>query len=340
METQYYAGIDLHSNNSVVVVIDDTERVRYRERLRNDLPTVIEALEPFEKNMLGVVVESTYNWYWLVDGLMDAGHCLHLANTAAIQQYSGLKHGDDESDAQWLAEMLRLGILPTGYIYPKEKRPVRDLLRKRSQLVHMQTSNLLGAQNIISRNSGTQLSGNAIKSQSDEDIDGLGFADDVGLAIKSNLTIMACLKKQIRIIEKRVLEEAKSWKGFERLLTVNGIGKILGLTILLETGPIERFPSVGDYSSYGRCVSSVRVSNAKRKGEGNRKNGNGYLSWAYVEAANFAIRFDPTIKKWYQRKASKTKRPIAVKAVAHKLARACYYMLRDDVDFDVDKAFR
>ena len=335
----FYAGIDLHSNNSVVVVIDDGERVRFRKRLQNDLPSMIRALKPFEDELLGVVVESTYNWYWLVDGLMAAGHSLHLANTAAIQQYSGLKHGDDESDAQWLAEMLRLGILPEGYIYPKEKRPVRDLLRKRSQLVRMQTSNLLGAQNIIARNSGITVSGNGIKRQSDEDINGMGFPDDVGLAIKSNLAIMACIKEQVGILEKRVFEETRSWKGFERLLTVNGIGKILGLTIVLETGPIERFESVGDYSSYARCVSSTRVSNAKRKGEGNRKNGNRYLSWAYIEAANFTNRYDPTIKKWYQRKASKTKRPIALKAVAHKLARASYYMLRDDVDFDVEKAF-
>ena len=335
----YYAGIDLHSNNNVVVVIDEEERVRYRKRLRNDLPSVIRALAPFGNELLGVVVESTYNWYWLVDGLMDAGHCLHLANTAAIQQYAGLKHGDDESDALWLAEMLRLGILPEGYIYPKEQRPVRDLLRKRNQLVRMQTSNLLGAQNIIARNSGITVSGNGIKRQSDEDIDGMGFPDDVGLAIKSNLAIMACIKEQVGILEKRVFEETRSWKGFERLLTVNGIGKILGLTIVLETGTIERFESVGDYSSYARCVSSTRVSNAKRKGEGNRKNGNRYLSWAYIEAANFTNRYDPTIKKWYQRKASKTKRPIALKAVAHKLARASYYMLRDDVDFDVEKAF-
>jgi hypothetical protein len=63
--------------------------------------------------------ESTFNWYWLVDGLMDLGYRVHLANPAAIQQYSGLKYTDDDSDALWLAEMLRLGILREGYIYPK-----------------------------------------------------------------------------------------------------------------------------------------------------------------------------------------------------------------------------
>ena len=78
------------------------------------------------------MVESTYNWYWLVDGLMDADYRVHLANPAAIQQYSGLKYSDDHSDARWLGHLLRLGVLPEGYIYPKADRAVRDLLRKRA----------------------------------------------------------------------------------------------------------------------------------------------------------------------------------------------------------------
>jgi transposase len=97
----------------------------------------------------GVVVESTYNWYWLVDALMAEGYTAHMANPAAIQKYSGLKHADNKHDAFWLAEMLRLNILPTGYIYPKEERPIRDLLRKRSHLMRLRTSLLISLQNIL-----------------------------------------------------------------------------------------------------------------------------------------------------------------------------------------------
>jgi len=129
-----YGGIDLHSNNSVINLIDENSIVVLKKRIANNLKTILLLLEPYRDAIAGLVVESTYNWYWLVDGLMEAGYKVHLANTAAIQQYSGLKHGDDDSDANWLANMLRLDILPTGYIYPKEERMLRDLLRKRLQL--------------------------------------------------------------------------------------------------------------------------------------------------------------------------------------------------------------
>ncbi len=158
-----YAGIDLHANNSVVVVSDEEDHVLYQKRLRNELSEIVRALTPHQELLQGIVVESTYNWYWLVDGLMAAGYRVHLANTTAIEQYKGLKHTDDESDARWLAHVLRLGILPEGYIYPKEERAVRDLLRKRSQLVRQRTMNLLSIQNLLTRNTGSSLSGHRIK---------------------------------------------------------------------------------------------------------------------------------------------------------------------------------
>ena len=149
-----YGGIDLHANNSVVVLLDDQDQVVYQKRLPNDLPSLLQQLSPYHATLHGVVVESTYNWYWLVDGLMERGYVVHLANTAAIQQYAGLKYTDDHSDARWLAHLLRLGVLPKGYIYPKEERAVRDLLRKRSQLVQHKTTHLLSIQNLLTRNTG------------------------------------------------------------------------------------------------------------------------------------------------------------------------------------------
>src|SRR2546422_9876116 len=158
-----FGAIDLHSNNNVTVLIDERDEVVYRKRLPNDLRLIIEQLSPYQSTLEGIVVESTYNWYWLVDGLMEKEHRLHLANTAAIKQYEGLKYTDDHSDARWLAQILRLGVLPQGYIYPKEERAVRDLLRKRGQMVGQRTANLLSLQNLITRNIGGAISSNRIK---------------------------------------------------------------------------------------------------------------------------------------------------------------------------------
>jgi transposase len=158
-----YAGIDLHSSNNFVGIIEENGRRAFRRRLRNDPEEILLTFGRFREDMVGVVVESTYNWYWLVDLLGDAGYRVHLANPTAIQKYSGLKHADDQHDAFWLAEMLRLGILPQGYIYPKEERPTRDLLRKRGHLVRLRTSLILSLQNIVVRNRGVPLRGNDVK---------------------------------------------------------------------------------------------------------------------------------------------------------------------------------
>jgi transposase len=334
-----FGAIDLHSNNNVTVLIDERDEVVYRKRLPNDLRLIIEQLSPYQSTLEGIVVESTYNWYWLVDGLMEKEHRVHLANTAAIQQYEGLKYTDDDSDARWLAHLLRLGVLPQGYIYPKQERAVRDLLRKRSQLVHQKTANLLSVQNLYTRNTGLSISANRIKKLTLEQVDGLFTMGDVGLAVKANLSVMRCLEAEIKSLEEVVKERVKLKPAFRYLLTVSGIGQTLALTIMLETGDIRRFPRVGNFASYCRCVGSEKLSNGKRKGKGNTKNGNKYLSWAFVEAANFAIRYEPLIARFYQRKKAKTHGVVAIKAVAHKLSRACYYVMRDEVPFDVGRAF-
>ena len=334
-----YGAIDLHSTNSVVTLIDERDQVVYRKRLTNDLSLILQQLSPYQCSLEGIAVESTYNWYWLVDGLMEAEYRAHLVNTAAVQQYEGLKYTDDDSDARWLAHILRLGILPEGHIYPKEERAVRDLLRKRSQLVRQKTANLLSIGNLLTRNTGSSISANRIKRLTAQEVGRILTDGDLALAVKANLSVMRCLEAEIATLERVVKERVKLKPAFRYLQTVNGIGETLALTIMLETGDIGRFATVGQFSSYCRCVRSEKISNGKRKGSGNTKNGNKYLAWAFVEAANFAVRYNPMIRRYYQRKKAKTNGIVGIKAVAHKVARACYYILRDQVPFEVARAF-
>jgi len=334
-----YGGIDLHSNNSVVALLDEQGQVVYRKRLPNDAAVILEAVAPYQEAIVGLVVESTYNWYWLVDALMETGYLVHLANTAAIVQYSGLKYSDDDSDACWLARLLRLGMLPEGYIYPKDERAVRDLLRRRSRLVQQHTANLLAIQNLFARNRGRSLSANEVKRLSAEAVNRLLPDPNQALAVQSTLLAMRGQEAAIDLLEREALAQVRLRPAYRHLLSVSGIGQVLGLTILLETGPITRFAAPGHYASYCRCVGSERLSNGKLKGRGNTKNGNKYLAWAYLEAANFAVRYNAVINRYYQRKRAKTNGVVAIKTIAHKLARACYHILRDGTNFDVARTF-
>jgi transposase len=334
-----YCGIDLHSNNSVVSVLDEEDRVVAEHRLGNDLSLILTFLEPYTDALVGAVVESTYNWYWLVDGLTDAGVVVHLANTAAIQQYRGLKHTDDRHDARWLAHLLRLGLLREGYICPREPRALRDLARKRAHLVRQRTANILSVQNVLARETGRSIRANELKKIVHEPSQRWPADSPLGLTLGAHLAVLRVLDAEIDRLEAVIVGAARAQEAYTALLSVAGVGKILGFTILLETGDIGRFAGPGPFASYCRCVDSRRLSNGKKKGENNAKNGNRYLAWAFVEAANFAIRYHPRVQRFYARKRAQRNATVAIKAVAHKLARASYFVMRDRVPFDIEKAF-
>ena len=334
-----YCGIDLHSNNSVVIVSDEEDRIVFSKRLPNDLGQIRAALEPHREDLAGVVIESTYNWYWLVDGLMDTGYQVHLAHPSAIKKYEGLKHSGDFADATYLAHLLRLGLLAEGYVYPREERGARDLARKRLQLVRYRTAQILAIEAILMRQTGARLKGEAVKRLTAEQVDAFAFAPDVSLAVEANRAVSQTLSQQIEALEKRLQQRVILRPEYRLLKTVPGIGEVLATTIMLETGTISRFTRVGNFSSYCRCVDSLKESNGKRKGEGNTRNGNKYLAWAFVEAANFALRCCPQARSFYDRKKSRSNRILALKALAHKLARACYHMLQDHKPFDVHLCF-
>ena len=337
---ELYTAFDLHANNSYAAIIDGDGRKVAGKKLDNDPQVILNYLETHREAIKGIVVESTFNWYWLVDNLMASGYKVHLANTTAVQKYNGLKHCGDKEDAFWLAEMLRLNVLPEGYIYPKEERPIRDLLRKRAHLVRLRTSLILSLQNIVDRNCGMRIKVNDIKRRREDRVAPyFEGSDDLSLTGKVSKEAIDFFTVKILEIEKFVEDKLELKQPYQYLLSIPGIGKILGLTIMLETGPVERFAKVGHYVSYCRKVSTRWTSNDKTKGKGNKKNGNKYLAWAFSEAAEFSRRYDQQAKTYYNRKMQKTNFMVAHNALAHKLARAAYHIMKDQVPFMPDKLF-
>ena len=332
-----YCGIDLHSNNSVICVINDNDKRLKEIKVDNHIELVIKALSRYKSRLKAVAVESTFNWYWLVDGLEAAGFNVMLVNTAKVVQYSGLKRTDDRYDAFHLAHLMRLGILPTGYIYPKEERSLRDLLRKRMQLVQDRSRDIIRLKSFIQMHSGQSVGADKLKTRKWR----MPVIGDGNTQLNSEVTVqlIRAATQQIKLLERSLCGQLEASQDLHNLKTVPGIGDILGETILLETGDIHRFQKPGNYSSYARCVDSQRTSNGKVKGRNNRKNGNRYLAWAFIEAANFAIRRSEKAKAFYTNKAKKTNVIVARKALAHKLARACYWILKNGVPFDENKLF-
>jgi transposase len=332
-------GIDLHSNNALCGLMDQSGRRVMHKKLPCDLPAILGVLEPYKAQIAQVAVESTYNWYWLVDGLEDHGYPVVLANPARMKQYDGLKHTDDVSDAYFLCELMRLGILPTSHLYNRQTRPVRDLLRRRMLLVQLRTSLILSFKSLHERTLGQRVPLRQVKAMSLEEAQARFSAPADQLLSGEQIGLMGHLEESIGRIEKHILATTGEWTTFQRVQDVPGIGKILGLTIALETGDPKRFAGAGHFASYCRCVRSVRESNSRKKGENNRKCGNRYLAWALVEAAHFACRFDERCRRFYERKKQQTNPVVATKALACKLAKAAWHVMHDEVAYDPQRVF-
>ena len=190
MNKQHFIGMDLHSNNTYIGILDEDDKRVFAKRSKNDIGGILEYLKPFQDSVSGIVVESTFNWYWLVDGLMDAGYKLHLAHPGAITQYNGLKHQDDKHSAFFLAKLLKLNILPEGYIFAKEDRHIRDLLRKRSDMVSSSTKYLLSFKSLLNRNLSVSMNSNDIKKLTDVKLEQMFENEHLLFSAKANISAM------------------------------------------------------------------------------------------------------------------------------------------------------
>lgn len=339
-----YIGVDLHSNNIVAASIDEQGKRLLSKKIVNDRNLIIEFFEAIGKKgeIISIGIESTYNYYWLVDLLEDEGYEVRVGHPAAMEPYRGMKHQNDKSDAFFLADLLRVNNFPDCWICPREGRPLRDLLRARLKLVQKRTDmkNTLTA--ISSRYLGTKYSADKLNKMTEDEIELLFYYEQkqhLIIRIMCELELIRTINKIIKSYEEIVIAELKKGEEFELIKSVPGIGDILAMTILLETGDISRFKKAGNYTSYCRCVDSSRTSNGKSKGSGNTKNGSKYLKWAFTEAAQRCRQWSDPAKAYYQRKAAKSNNSVATVATSAKLSKAVFYILRNKEPFDVNKCF-
>ena len=336
---ELYCGMDLHSNNVYTGIISQDQKRVFSKRLPCDLPSILNALDPHRPFIKNMAVESTYNWYWLVDGLREHGYPVVLANPARMGQYNGLKHSDDKTDAFWIAEMLRLDILPTGHIYDPQTRPLRDLLRRRLWCVHQRTRSMLSFMSLYTRHTGRQIASRAFWDLDAEKLEEIFEHPYTRIQAAMLFENASRFNDQATQLEALGLKELRPSPAMRHLKSIPGIGDILAMSILTETGPLSRFASSGCYASYCRCVQSKRTSNHKKKGDGNARNGNRYLAWAWVEASNFHRRYHEPAARYHQKKTTRRNAIVATKSLAAKLCKGGYYTMRDEKDFDSRRMF-
>ena len=335
---KFYCGIDLHTRSMYVCILDSAGEVLVHRNLPATPAHFLSVLRPYRDDVV-VAVECIFTWYWLADVCAAEGIPFVLGHALYMKAIHGGKAKNDKIDAHKIAVLLRGGMIPMAYVYPVAMRATRDLLRRRTHLVRKRGELLAHIQNT---NSQYNLPAFEKKIAYKGNREGLAerFVDpSVRLSVATDLTLIGHYDQLVRELELHILRHAKAHdvQAYMRLRTVPGIGEILALIILYEAHDIGRFPTVGDFVSYCRLVKCARESAGKRYGFSGKKIGNAHLKWAFSEAAVLFLRQHAEGQHFFRRLERKYGKPKALTVLAHKIARAVYFMLARQEAFDMHR---
>jgi transposase len=336
---RFYAGIDVHARSMFTHVLDDRGKTVFERDLPADPGTFLDAVKPFRDGLV-VGCECMFAWYWLADLCEDEGIPFVLGHALYMKAIHGAKAKNDRIDAKKRAGLLRGGLFPLAYVYPRAKRQTRDLLRRRSFFVR-QRAQLIA--HIVNTNSQFNLPPLPKKltyaaNRTPELVE--RFADpSTRQRIDADVQLIDAYDTQIAALERHLIRHAKIDDAvtFGLLRTVPGIGPILGMILLYEIDQVARFPEVGNLLSYSRLVRCAHESAGKKKGSGGKKIGNAHLKWAFSEAACLMLRSSLPVKAWLARQEKKRGKKKALAVLEAKIGRTAYHLWRKQVPFDVKR---
>ena len=335
---QFYCGIDLHARTMYLCILNRDGEILVHRNMPAGPEPFLKAIAPYREDVV-VCVECIFTWYWLADLCAREGLPFVLGHALYMKAIHGGKAKNDKIDAQKIAVLLRGGMLPQAYVYPAEMRATRDLLRRRLHLTRKRAELLAHIQNTNSQYNLPEI-GKKIAYKANRGGVAERFPDPaVQKSVEVDLALIDFYDQLLRDVELTIVQTAKQHDAqtLYRLQSVPGIGKILSLVLLYEIHDITRFPRVQDFVSYCRLVKCAKESAGKRYGTSGTKIGNAYLKWAFSEAAVLFLRNHPAGQKYLARLEKKHGKGKALTVLAHKLARAVYYMLRRDTVFDMQK---
>jgi transposase len=337
----FYAGIDLHARSMFTHILDHAGATVFERDLPANPDAFRNAIAPFRAGLV-VGVECMFAWYWLADLCEDEAIPFTLGHALYMKAIHGGKAKNDRIDAAKIAGLLRGGMFPMAYVYPRAKRATRDLLRRRCFFVNQRSQLIAHVVNTNSQYNHPPLTARLCYPGNRSDDIAERFADPATqLSVRADLKLIDDFDAQIDDIERVVQKTAKIDDpvslGFLR--TIPGIGKILSLVMLYEIDRAERFPEVGNFLSYARLVRCEHESAGKKKGSGGKKIGNAHLKWAFSEAACLMLRALPDAKKWMQRQERKRGKKKALSVLEAKIGRTVYHLLRKQQAFDAKRFF-
>jgi transposase len=339
---RFYCGVDLHARTLSLCVLDHEGKKRLQRTLDASPEAVLDALAPFRDGLV-VAAECMFAWYWLADRCQDEGIPFVLGHALYRKAIHGGKAKNDTLDAYKLATLLRGGAFPTAYVYPRGMRETRDLLRRRTFLVRKRAEALVHLVNTNSQYNLPPFPKKLAYAQNRTELKvAERFADpSVRQSVALDLALIDAYDTHVRELELYLTRTAKvdDPQAYHRLRTVPGVGPVLALVLLYEIHDVRRFPEVGQFLSYARLVRCAHESAGKPKGTGGNKIGNAHRKWAFAEAACLLVRACPQAKAWLARRQKKRGKARALGALAARLGRAVYHLLRKKEAFDVKRMF-
>ncbi len=344
---QYYTerhrhtcGVDLHGRNLYLCVLDADREIVLHRRVDCDEGKLLRALAPFREDLV-IGVECMFKWYWLSDFCEEHGIPFVLGHALEMKAVHGRKSGNDKLDAERIARLLESGMFPVAYVYPKQMRSTRDVMRRRSFMVN-QRSALINHIQVTNLQYNLPELGKISKPENREGIIERFEDPSVRASVEADMAVIDIFDVVIRRLERTIIKSAKGHDGhaFALLKSVYGIGDVIGLTLLYEIHDIRRFKSLGGFLSYCRLIKCVKTSDDKPKGTGKRKQGNHHLKWAFSEAAALFLRANPEGQKLHSRLVKKHGKAKALGILAARLARSVYYMLHRNTPFDMERFVR
>ena len=338
---QFYCGIDLHANAMYLCIINALGQTVLHKNIQTRPKSFLRMIKPFRDGLV-VGCECMFSWYWLADLCEDEGIDFVLGHALYMKSIHGGKAKNDRIDSYKIASLLRGGNFPLAYVYPKEWRATRDLMRRRNHINRKKSELIAHIQNTATQyNLPDPLGRIAKPSERDDLLE--KFSDPVvRRMVRFDLKIAEDLEESLSSLERDLERLTQHHAPVELALlkSIHGVGRILGMVILYEIEDIARFPRPQDFSSYCRLVKPAKQSNGKTYGHSGKKIGNAHLRWAFGEAVILMLKGNDPAKAVLQKLASKHGKGKALAILSHRLGRAVYFMLKNQVPFDQDKFLR